>query len=272
MGATGNNPNISAPNYQDVMGQYFGNLSGYTQGMPLTFAAERQWKPRYTELGLQNTGRELYGTQNAPGLLSMYGDVTGAMAGAQNRANLISNVGLTQNLGAVGPAAFQAYQGMNPDQAGLMSNLSRTAQQGLAAGSSMTPDQNRLFSQQIRGAQAARGMGYGPSDVFNESMGLTQFGNQLQQQRQQFGQGVAQLGQQYQAPLLSALLGQSNAPMMGQNFLGGAQQTAMGAQPTMVNPQTQYDIYNTGYNATAAANIANQNSQVAMEQGFNSFD
>lgn len=151
-------------------------------------------------------------------------------------------LGLNQSLL---PGAAQAIGDANPGQAGLLSRLTQQASEGLDAGANLGPLQP-LALNSLRGGQAARGLGYGPGDALNESMGVAQFGNQLQQQRQGFASGVAGMQNQF-----------VTQPALGMVTQGGT--------PTVVPSSQSYDMFNTAYNARAAANIAGANNAAAAQ-------
>jgi hypothetical protein len=133
-----------------------------------------------------------------------------------------------------------------------MDSLVSNANSELNAGADLDPGLARVSQQATRAAQAARGLGNGPGDAMQESMAMTQFGNQLRQQRQQNAAGVADLGTRlFTAPAMS-LLGS--------------------AAPSIIPGSQSYDVFNTAYNAKASADIANQNANVAMLNGFQSAD
>lgn len=150
------------------------------------------------------------------------------------------------------PQAVGAARGAVPGVGGLYDTLNNQAQQGLDAGTSLDPTLQATAQQSIRQGQAARGMGNGPADVLQESRAITGMGEQLRQRRQDFAAG---LGSSETNAFLPA----------GMGLLGGA-------NSSIIPGSQSYDIFNTAYNARAAANIGNANNQTALLNGFNSFD
>jgi hypothetical protein len=67
-------------------------------------------------------------------------------------------------------------------------------------------------------------------------------------------------------PSLAILGRPSQGAAQGQALLGQGQQGASGAGPSLFNPESAYagDIFNTNYNANAAANIASANNKTAL--------
>jgi hypothetical protein len=231
MGATGGAPSSSPPNTGRVGKDYLSLVNAYSKGAPTVFNTEQTYKPQYSDLDLSVLAKAM------PSLTGM--------------------------MGASSPDISALVRSINPGQTNLMDSLTRSATDQLNAGSSLDPDLTRLFQQSTRGAQASRGMGFGPSDAFNESLGLTQFGNDLRTQREQFAGNVAGMNNQYEtAPALNLL---TQLPQMGQAI-------SQGSVPSIIPSSESSDLMSTAYNARAASNIGNANAQTAMMQGFNSFD
>lgn len=230
-GMTGGTPTSSPPKPGKVGQDYLGLIQAYSKGMPTIFDTESKYKPQFTDLDL---------------------------AGLQSVLPMFTNI-----LKTASPDAAALVRNINPGQTGLLDSMTRTAQQGLDAGTDLDPQLARLFQQSTRGAQAARGMGHGPADVFDESMGLTQLGQTLRQQRQDFAGTVAGLDNQFETgPALNLL---TQIPTASESI-------SRGSGPTLIPQSQSYDAFNTAYNARAASNIGNANAQTAMIQGFNSFD
>jgi hypothetical protein len=243
--------------------QYLGMLSGLASGAPIMYGLESQYQPKYTALELQNLNTALMGTQATPGLLSMYTQgIMPALTQAQIAATTAQRGANLANLAGMGPGAVQAYQAANPTQAALIGQLQNQAQQGLAAGTGLTPQQLRYAQQMTRMGQAARGLGWGPSDVFQETLAGTQLGNQLLQQRQAFAQGIAPLGETQTANALNILGGQSAVPGAAQTFLGGSR---IGGGPQLITPAMSSDLFGTSFNALAGQNWANTNAANAFQ-------
>jgi hypothetical protein len=148
-------------------------------------------------------------------------------------------------------STLRAY---NPQTAGLLDTLNQQAQQQMSYNGALDPATQRLLQQNIRGSQAARGMGYGVGDQAQEAYYVTQTEEQRRAANQQFGSSVAGLTQSF----------------YGDPFSRVAGLTTPGAP--MVNPESSYaqDIYNTQFNANAAANIASANNQAALVSSGNS--
>lgn len=80
---------------------------------------------------------------------------------------------------ALGPEYVAQLRATNP----LLAQYYDTAQSNLALGSSLSPQQQQELEQYVRRGQAGRGMGLGPTDVYEEALAKTSYGEQLRQNR-----------------------------------------------------------------------------------------
>jgi hypothetical protein len=260
---------VKTPSTNKVTKDYLGLVSGFQSAAPGIYNTEAQYGPLYTQLGLKDLDLTLHGNQNTPGLLDQYTkSIMPAMTAAQNQATTAQRASTVGDLTKLGPGAMQAWMAANPQAGALGQQLTQSASQGLAAGSALTPEQLRFAQQSARAGQAARGLGWGPSDVFQETLAGTQFGNQLQQQRQNFAAGVSQMNSGNTNAALSMLGGQSATPGAGQAFLGQGAGVQGAAGPKLFNPAQQSDLFSTAYNANAAANIATANNMAASQNSY----
>lgn len=91
----------------------------------------------------------------------------------------------------------------------LLAQYYDTAQSNMALGSKLSPEQEAELASYVRKGQAARGMGRGPTDVYQEMLQKTSYGENLRQQRMQEARGATGLyGDIFQAttgrPTMSA--------------------------------------------------------------------
>jgi len=168
--------------------------------------------------------------------------------------------GLIQLVKDLSPQALEALRTANPYAVPILDELNTQAMDELQAGRNLTPEQKRMVDQTARAGQAARGLGYGPSDVFMETLANAGYGDSLLNQRRAFAQNVAGADQAFYGDIFSRLLG-----------LGGA----TGASgPKLFNTESPYaqDVYNTNYNAAASAALANaSNKNALIGAGINAF-
>lgn len=148
------------------------------------------------------------------------------------------------------PQAISTVRGMNPAATSLYDELGADASSQLGLGAALDPSLSGVLQQSIRGGQAARGMGYGPSDVLGESRAITELGNTLRQQRQSYAMGVAPMEQNFTEPALNLATG-----------------TVGAAGPTIIPTSQSQDLFNTLFNADSGMAIGNANAATGVLAG-----
>lgn len=213
-----------------------------------------------------NAGDSFMGTKTTtnaaqPGFLSMYSNsIMPALTEASTRANTATRTANLADAYNLAPNMAAAERAGNPQGADLLDKLSGSVSNELSYGTQLTPAERMQMNQSVRGGAAARGMGFGPSDVFNESMADTGFGQSLLTQRQnQAGSVIPQLSSFYQNPLVLAGMGSGNT--MGSASVAGA--AAGGAAPSQsgeFDPTGQFAqlLQNQGWEQSQASSM-NQN-------------
>ena len=190
-------------------------------------------------------------TGSSPGLLSLLGQ-----AGTMQRQQNISD---WSNLS---PSALAAIKASNPQLASLIDTMTSQAGSQLGLGTNIDPTQMALTQQAIRSRQSGMLGGTGNAGTYNEALGLSQFGQQLYQQRLAnagnvaninqgiYGQGISNLMtgtyNPYQAVSMGTGLSQFNIPNYGNSN---------------INAQSAAD---TGYAGQLSAYNSAQNNQSAL--------
>lgn len=230
------------PNPKKVGRQYLDLIRAYAKGAPTIYGTESEFKPQYTQLGLQNANLSLFGNEQAPGLLGL--------SGAANTYGRASGV---NDLANFGPSAIAAVSAMNPQYAGL----NQAATQGLQLGNTIDPNQIARIRRDTYGDYGSRGFGPGTSAV-NTEAALRYYGagNAAQQQRQQFATQVGGLNQ-ISANNALGVVSQPNEAFNTALGYGAA------SGPTIIPGSQSYDAFNTAYNASAASKIAAANNAAA---------
>lgn len=138
-----------------------------------------------------------------------------------------------------------------PESTVLYDELNRQANEELKAGSTLTPSMRRELEQYTRAGAAARGFGYGPSDLTEEVMTLGSAGEALKTQRRGFAQDVL-----------------SFDTARNQNASSAALQSVFGEVPTppAATPFQPYaaDVNNTNFNAGWTNKISTRNYNAAV--------
>lgn len=231
---------------------------------PDRYAAEAQFQPLYTQLGMKNLRSALEGTSGAPGLISTYEDlIFPAMSRASN-AERMDRIGgelnaVKQYAGDVAGTLREAS-----GNAPLLDELNRQAMDDLKAGSGLDPSLAAEVSQGVRAAQAARGFGFGSPDAVTEAFARGERGVAMRDSRRRFAGNVIQANQMTGGDPFMAILGRpSQTLQLGQNMGMQGQSFNPGNQ---FNPESAYaqDVANTNFNAANAAAIADANNSTAM--------
>lgn len=250
------------PNPSSVGSDYLGLLQGFSQGLPMLLTDQQAYAPQFLESGLHSVNLGLYGTDQNPGYLRDVrgAGVTATNLGRQGRSAFVSD------MGTLGPRAAQAVRGTNPQQTALMDALTSTASSRLAAGTELDPATRARVTQSVRNNWASRGLGAAPAAQLDEAVNLATSGQDLLNQREQAAAGAVGLeNQTVTQPALGIAANDQGLAGTAMGLTGAATGLASGPGATMINPSQSYDMFNTAYNARAAANIAAANNQAALD-------
>lgn len=260
--------NIEAPRSRNLAQEGRESLEAQIELAGPQFEAEREYQPKYAQLSRDVLGQTLFGTGGEDrGILDLIEQAQPAfnrILATTQTAQREADIG---DVEAFGGRAREAFRTANPDQAALMDELNQQALSELGSGAAMDPALAREVTQRVRAGQGARGMGMGASDVDVEGLVAGQTAEQLRRGRQAFALDVVRANQATQTDPFQAILGRpAQAFGSGQQALqqaGGASKMAGGAE---FNPWSGYasDLFNTNYNAQAAANIAQGNADAAL--------
>lgn len=178
---------MKSPNTAPTGKDFTALLNSFLSGSGAAYNNQATYQPQYEQLGIN---------------------------GMQSQLPSISSI-----LSGLAPQASATVNSINPGQTKLLDSLTKTATDQLDQGANLDPDLQRLFQQSSRGADAARGLGFGPSDAFRESLGMTSFGNDLRTQREGFAGTVAGINNQDSTmpamQMLNTILAQYDANKAG---------------------------------------------------------
>ena len=264
-GAVGGNK-AKAPDTPTYQKQMEEALEAQEAVMPRAYALEQYWQPKWDELNLERMNRYL-GTDGQPGMLDTYaamGSRLGTISSDIDSAQRARDIG---DVSALGPQAYEAMRGWNPQQTELMDELNRQALEQAELGGRMTPDQMRMIQNSVMGQRSNMGWGYNPGDMAQAAMQARGYSDQLQQSRMR--QAQLQAGQNqsvYGDPFLQILGRQGQTFSALPQGMASAGQGMQSSGPSVFNPESQmaYDLWNTGYQGRLGASIANANNQTAM--------
>lgn len=210
------------------------------------YGANAQYSPLYSQLSLDDLtnflngspasttsygaigkpGKKNYipgGTTTTPGnagFLSEYqNEIMPTLTGTANAANTATRQANLNDVTAMTPQVTANTRAADPGAAGLLDSLTGTVGNELSYGTQLTPAEQLQMNQSVRGASAARGMGFGPSDVFNESMADTNEGQNLLTQREGAAQALV--------PTLQNFYGDPANAIDGMGAAGGASASSL---------------------------------------------
>lgn len=211
-------------------------------------------------------------TNNVPGqqgLLSLYENfVAPSLERTQEATNSSQRASDIADVGNLGPQAIAAIMASDPKMAGLLDMLTNQAGSELGMGAQMDPSLMRLATQGVRARQQGMLGGTGSAGDYGEALGLSQFGQQLRQQRRANASGVIGLRQQVLGDPFQRVLGRPGAGLTASaNTLNQAMGLGGQSGPmSLLNPESSYagDLHNTNFNALVNQAIGNANNQNAL--------
>jgi hypothetical protein len=139
---------------------------------------------------------------------------------------------------------LQALREADPEAAALMDSLMASASEELALDNQLDPNQTRLVEQAGRASAAARGMGFGPSDAFAETLAKLGVGEQMRDKRRSNALTLAQL---------RTALAARPADM--------ATSASLSTNPNMTSSEALFGLLNNVY----SENQANNRTQAGLE-------
>lgn len=255
---------VSTPPPRDYAQETRDTLQAQVDLAPEQYAAEAQFRPKYAALDLETLGTTLKGNGASPGLLSLFENdiapVLSRVDAGDRKARTDADLALIRDQAGNVTQALRTAAGTD----GLVTDLEKQAREGLAAGASMDASLANEVEQGVRSAQAARGFGFGAPDAVVEAFARGDRGNALRQQRQQFAQQTVGTLQATGGDPVMALLGRPSQ-VLGMTPGVAAQGSAMNPG-RLFNPESGYasDVFNTNFNAKAAAKIAQANNDAAI--------
>jgi hypothetical protein len=260
-----------APPPRDLGQETRDTLQAEVELAPQRYAAEAQYRPLYNQLDLQSLNDVLYGAGGRRGLLDIYEkDIAPGMSAVERQSQDLQR---QADIGAVekyGPRATAAMRAVNPEQTRLLDAITSQSIGDVQAGYNLPSGLQSAVNQGARAAQASRGLGFGPSDAYSETLAQSEAANQWRGQNLDRGMRVAATNAATQTDPFLAILGRpASSPAAAQGLLGsslGQSGQSGGRIAGMFDPYSGYaqDLYNTNYNAEAAARIAASNAKAGI--------
>lgn len=236
---------------------------------PAVFRARSSQKfgdPAYSRLALSTLESSLFGGGGQEGLLSLYSQARPQIQAWERDSLRTQRQGDIDDIGSLGGAARDSLRKANPDSAELLDTLNEQAIGDLQLGGELDPLETRRAVQDTLGSLSGRGFGQGSdNDLLMAAMNTYGSGQNMKNQRRQFAGNVLAGNQAFYGDPFQQVLGR---PSQTTNQLLNTAQAGTGQQRASegINPESAYagDVFNTNYNAAAAARIATANNKAAI--------
>ncbi|MBM4210384.1 MAG: hypothetical protein FJ187_07510 [Gammaproteobacteria bacterium] len=235
--------------------------TGRFAGVGPRIEIEREYRPQYTQLDLDMARQALYGDRGNNGLIALMRQYGPEAAAIQNQLAAQQYEADIANVERLAPASRRALEAADPLTAALLAKKNALAMERLENPYGITPAEERLLRQNSREAAAARGLGYGPNDAYNEAAYVTQGQSRRFFENMGLAAQQAQQNQSFYGDPFT-LIGRP----MRTNSQGLVQQ-AQGFGPQQVfDPYNQYfgEAYASNINALNAQRIAQGNADAAI--------
>jgi hypothetical protein len=242
---------------RDYLNESRQTLGAQIELAPHLYGVEAQYQPLYNQLASRELAATLLGRSGEPETVSyMRPDGTLAteqLPGIPTRG--VIDIG-ADVIESYGPRMSEALANADPARGRLLAQLTEQAEEGMKLGYALSPDEQRQAVQSIRAGQQARGMGFGPTDIYQEALGVNMAGNARRAQRTAAATSVAGLRQEQLTNPFLAMIGQQTAAAPG-----------LTTGPVF-NPGAGQDVYDTNYNAATARQIAAANNRASTMGGI----
>lgn len=223
---------VQAPqaNYQQDIGKF---VQAYGQSLPQVLAFEKQFRPEFQALNLQDISGFLGGVggqQGLFGLSRMASQEAGQQLGAAREAELGQMAGQA-------PLTRGVMEGLSPEQAAVVSGFASEAERARAAAQGVSPQERRAYEQQAReGFQAAGRLG-GNLGIVSEAMGREDVLARKRAEAAAAGGRAYEAAQGfYTSPGLALLSQQPLSYQTGQGMLGLGMGGMKQGTPGLINP------------------------------------
>jgi hypothetical protein len=259
MGSSVSSPDkVEAPiaNYGQDIKQM---LSAYRKSMPGILKFERQYRPQFQDLNLQDVSRFGLGML---GMSPEFTQQTAQQLGAAREAELgqmTGQAGLTRGLIA----------GLSPEQASAVQQAQQESQRSYASAQGVTPQERRMYQQTAReGAQAAGRVG-GNAAIASEIMGREDVMARKRAEAAQAGQQAFNLaGQFYTAPGLQLLGSQPLSYQVGNQMMGLGLDAIGAGKPQLFDVGSALNLGAAQRQNIVNAQAANAQAQASYSSGL----
>jgi hypothetical protein len=214
-------------------------VSAYGKSLPQVLGFERQFRPEFQALNLQDISSFLSGAGGQQGLYALSSGATqeaGQQLGAAREAEL-------GTMAEQAPLIRGVMEGLSPEQAAVISAAQTEAERALAASQGVTPQERRVYEQQAREQFQTAGRLGGNLGIVSEAMGREDVLARKRAEAAQAGQNLYGLAQGfYTQPGLGLLSQQPISYQTGQQMLGLGMGGMKQGTPGLINPDTGLNL------------------------------
>lgn len=235
------------------------------------FELTKQYAPQFSQMGRQELEKAIMGdsASGTRGLLDIFQqDIAPGFAAADRAASTAQREQDIADVTRLGAGAVDAFRSANPQQKALVDRLNTEAMAGLDAGYNLPPGLARQVTQSARGAQAARGMGFGPSDAYGETLANSQAAADFYGQNFNRAQQVAGLNAATSGDPMQLVTGRASGAG-GLNLLNMGQQGSQSGISNVLGLTSGILDYNA--NADASRRIIGSQNDAGFYGGMMSY-
>lgn len=250
---------VNTPDPGAVTGSAASLVQGLAGTEPLAYSTQAKFGPQYENLTLDEI---LKGAGGDAGLGASFGAALPWLESGTAGANTAQRAAQIGDVAGGGAAAAGAVRSINPGETNILDEISGTALSGLKAGTTLAPEDASKITSGVRANWASRGLGQSDPAQLDEALQLGLGGENILNTRLQQATGAANLESNLVTqPSLSFLEEQSNAPALAENTINQLTGLVGPSGPTLTDPMS---VFNTAYNAQAAANIQSGNNAAGL--------
>ena len=255
---------VKAPkaDYAADIGKY---VSAYGGAVPEVLKFEKEFRPEFQKLNLQDISGFLGGIGGQQGL---FGLSSRATQEAQRQITSARKAELGAMTGQTG-LTRGLMEALSPEQAAVVQGFGQEALRAQQAAQGVTPEQQRMYQQTAReGAQAAGRVG-GNAALASEIMGREQMMAQKRAEAAQAGQQAYAAAQGfYTSPGLALLSQQPLSYQTGQGMLGLGMGGMKQGTPGLINPDMGLNLGAAERQNMLQAQAANAQAQASYSSGL----
>jgi hypothetical protein len=255
---------IEAPtaDYSADIGKF---VKAYGESLPQVLAFEKQFRPEFQALNLQDISGFLGGVGGQEGL---FGLSRRASEEAQRQLSSSREAELGSMAGQA-PLTRGVMEGLSPEQAAVVSGFASEAERAQAAAQGVSPQERRAYEQQAReGFQAAGRLG-GNLGIVEEAMGRENVLARKRAEATAAGQNLfSAAGQFYTQPGLALLSQQPLSYQTGQGMLGLGLGGMKQGTPGLINPDMGLNLGAAERQNMLQAQAANAQAKATYSSGL----